>query len=86
MPYVLVGLLGAVVLISASLSVIYYDEAIGRFRSDRRWGVLISPVTIFFPYFYEEGAERIRRKATLWMGVTWISTILLLIAIVKFFR
>ena len=86
MQYVLVGLLGAAVLISAGLSVIYYDEAIGRFRVDRRWGVLISPITIFFPYFYEEGAERIRRKATLWMTVTWISTILLLIAIVKFFR
>ncbi len=82
MQSVLLALLGAAVLISAGLTVIYYDEAIGRFRSDRKWGVLVSPITIFFPYFYEEGAEGIRRKASLWAIVTWVSTILFLIVLV----
>ena len=60
------------VVISAGFFLICYDEAITRFRSDRKWGVFVAPVSLLLPYFYQPGSDTVRRKANAWTIVFFL--------------
>ena len=81
MHTVIIALLGVAAIVSAGVFLNYYDEAITSFRKDRKWGVFVSPVSLFLPYFYDDGAASTRRKVAAWFVISLILMISLIISL-----
>ena len=81
MRTLIITLLASAALVSSGVFLSYYDQAIGSFRRNRKWGVFIVPFSLFFPYFYVDGKDSTRRKATTWFVITLILMILFIILV-----